>query len=51
MRGVGRLKCEGSWCYLEAIFQSEDVAFQIPEETRKFRQVDAAWRRINANLV
>lgn len=40
------LKCQQGWVYLEPIFGSEDILQQMPNEGRKFRAVDAAWRRV-----
>ncbi|DBA79602.1 TPA: hypothetical protein ACH3X1_008288 [Trebouxia sp. C0004] len=42
------LKCQQGWLYLEPIFGSEDILQQMPNEGRKFRAVDATWRRIMA---
>jgi len=41
------LRLQG-WLYLEPIFGSEDILQQMPNEGRKFRAVDATWRRIMA---
>jgi Dynein heavy chain, N-terminal region 2 len=42
------LKCQQGWVYLEPIFGSEDILQQMPNEGRKFRAVDTAWRRVMA---
>ncbi|KAK9508782.1 hypothetical protein O3M35_006257 [Rhynocoris fuscipes] len=35
-----------TWMYLEAIFSSEDIMKQMPEEGKAFRKVDETWREI-----
>lgn len=37
--------------YLEPIFSSEDIMRQMPTEARNFKQVDRAWRAIQANTL
>lgn len=32
--------------YLEAIFSSEDIMRQMPEEGKAFQKVDASWRQL-----
>ncbi len=44
------LKCQQGWLYLEPIFGSEDIMQQMPNEGRKFKAVDANWRRIMAGV-
>ncbi len=45
------LKCQQGWVYLEPIFGSDDILQQMPNEGRKFRAVDAAWRRVMGRAV
>eukprot|EP00958_Prasinococcus_capsulatus_P016076 scaffold1766_cov401-Prasinococcus_capsulatus_cf.AAC.33 len=40
------LACQQNWLYLEPIFGSEDIMHQMPAEGRKFKVVDAIWRRM-----
>ena len=44
------LQCQQGWLYLEPIFGSEDIMQQMPNEGRKFRAVDASWRRVMERL-
>ena len=44
------LKCQQGWLYLEPIFGSEDIMQQMPNEGRKFKAVDANWRRVMAGV-
>ena len=45
---TGLYRAVQGWLYLESIFGSEDILQQMPNEGRKFRAVDATWRRIMA---
>lgn len=38
------MKCQGSWMYLQPIFDSPDIVRQLPSENKKFKAVDKVWR-------
>lgn len=38
-------KCEKAWCYLQPIFDSDDIMRQLPTEGKRFKHVDATWRQ------
>ncbi|CAK83095.1 unnamed protein product (macronuclear) [Paramecium tetraurelia] len=37
-------KFQQQWMYLQPIFDSQDIAKQLPAETKKFKTVDQTWR-------
>ncbi|KAL1138667.1 hypothetical protein AAG570_008729 [Ranatra chinensis] len=39
-------ECQKSWMYLEPILTSEDIAHQLPIESKRFSTVQRSWRRI-----
>jgi len=44
------VKVQNNWARLEPIFlQSEDIRAQLPEETKRFEQVDLDWKALMAD--
>ena len=40
-------KVQANWCRLEPIFmQSADIRSQLPEDSKRFEQMDAAWKEL-----
>jgi len=39
-------KCQGTWSYLQPIFDSPDIQKALPDENRMFESVDDTWRSI-----
>ena len=37
-------KCQTNWMYLQPIFDSPDIAKQLPQESKKFKTVDSTWK-------
>lgn len=37
---------QGKWSYLEAIFSGEDIKQQLPDQARKFTNIDKKWADI-----
>lgn len=37
--------------YLEPILNSEDIALQLPAESRKYKSMERTWRRIMRSAV
>ena len=40
------LLVQRKWMYLEAIFASEDIKMQLPDEAKKFQRTDVAYKKI-----
>ena len=43
-------KCQGQYMYLQPIFDSPDIAKQLPAESRKFKMVDNTWKTCIYNV-
>ena len=43
------LKVQQSWLYLEPIFSSDDIAKQLPTESKRYQTMDRIWRRAMDN--
>ncbi|XP_049878805.1 dynein axonemal heavy chain 1-like [Pectinophora gossypiella] len=40
------IECQKEWMYLEPIFTSEDISRQLPNEAKKYNNMERIWRRI-----
>lgn len=40
------IKVQINWMYLHPIFDSRDIAKQLPSEAKKFREVNSKWRNL-----
>lgn len=40
-------EAQRKWIYLEGIFIGGDIRSQLPDEARKFDDIDKAFRRVN----
>ena len=40
------LAVQRNWMYLQPIFESEDIARQLPTESKKFKEADRVYRKI-----
>ncbi|MCQ2818128.1 MAG: hypothetical protein MJ252_12755 [archaeon] len=43
-------KCQKSWIYLQPVFDSGDIAKDIPYEHKKFKMTDRMWRDLMTGL-
>ena len=42
------VNCQRNWLYLEPIFQSEDISRQLPNEWKRFSDVNKTWKDLLA---
>lgn len=51
------MELQSSWLYLEPIFSSPDIVNQIPQEGKKFKDIDKGWAKFmeevlkNSNVI